>query len=151
MSYNHPTLHKIKLFRLQSFQITEEITIIRVVSEPTAGRHVYHPTQVPAMVCRYAPIMMLKQTVRVSLTRLRAQMGEAHYKNLSHPLRPKFMVIGFPVFRPSKFYCLEIRVGTLIAMFWTADACRFGQSMGIAYHIFDAHITITHFKFLMQQ
>lgn len=42
---------------------------------------------------RYAPIMMLKQTVSLSLTRLAAQMGEAHYKNLSHPFRPKFMVI----------------------------------------------------------
>lgn len=42
--------------------------------------------------------MMLKQTVRLSLTRLEDQMGETHYKNLSHPLRPKFMVIALPRF-----------------------------------------------------
>lgn len=37
--------------------------------------------------------MMLKQTVSLSLTRPRVQMGEAHYKNLSHPFRAEFMVI----------------------------------------------------------
>lgn len=42
---------------------------------------------------RYAPIMMLKQTVSLSLVQVRVQMAEAHYKNLSHPFRPKFMVI----------------------------------------------------------
>lgn len=47
---------------------------------------------------RYAPIMMLKQTVRLSLTRRRDRMGEAHYKNLSHPFRLKFMFIVMPRF-----------------------------------------------------
>lgn len=47
---------------------------------------------------RYAPIMMLKQTVSLSLTRHSTQMREAHYKNLSHPFRPKFMVIEMPRF-----------------------------------------------------
>lgn len=42
--------------------------------------------------------MMLKQTVRLSLTRRRDRMGEAHYKNLSHPFRLKFMVIVMPRF-----------------------------------------------------
>lgn len=47
---------------------------------------------------RYAPIMMLKQTVRLSLTRRSDQMGEAHYKNLSHPFRPEFIDIVMPRF-----------------------------------------------------